>query len=551
MPLEPFTSPLGIKNAKHLLNRATFGADKSQIDTFAALTPEQALNQLLQTKAEPPPPNHPTRGEPINFIANGEPGPRSDVNLAITRWFFTLMLEDGASLREKIVWFMHTLFTSDQQIIARTSAFYCQIALFRKFAGDSNSSLREFTKKVCLDLGMVIFLDTSLNTKDRPQENFGRELIELYTVGRGRNIVPPGIGDYGVFKQTDVEQATLVMTGWNRDESYSNIDPATGLPRAVRKTDRRNTVFHNNDPKTFSEYFGNTTITPDPALLNEDGEPTTASMLQEISDMVDMFYESTETAMHICRKVYRFFCNYNITDEIDNNIIRNLAATFKDSGWQLHAVIADLLKSKHFYDSGNADNSDDNHGALIKPPFELVLGTLRFFGFNRESQFDKPIGNLNFLMRAAREAGINFYSPVEVAGYPPYHQPPDYNRLWINANNLAERYQFIRIFLNNRGQGAENMNFYGLVLDIIAFIESTISNPSDINVLVDELVLYLFPLEISSERRSYFKLVLNDDLPDLNWTMEWNNRNAADSEVTSRLRGLLDAMMQSPEYQVY
>lgn len=548
MPLTPLTTSLGLKNAKHLLRRATFGATKAQIDSFASLTPNAALNQLFQATPDPLPPVDPANGQTWVGPDAVEPTSEEDGILQETfkRWWLGLMLSGGASIKERIVWFMHVYFTTIQSFVENSRSFYYQNALFRQYALDGSGTInfKELTKKICLDNAMLKFLDGRLNTKGKPQENFARELFELYTVGRGRNVVQTAPDDYVVFTQSDIEQATLVLTGYNTDNTFENLDPDTNLPRGIVKSGG---IQHDNNSKTFSQYFANTTISPDPTLLDNNGNPTEESMLKELDDLIEMIYASEETAMNICRRIYRFFCHYNITDDIDTNIISNLAATFRNNGFRIQPVIVDLLRSQHFYDSVNGDVNDDNYGALIKSPLELTLGTFRVFGINQESQFSDFQANMAATINSMDLQGINFFEPFEVAGYAPYHQEPVYNRNWISTNRLANRYDFINSFLDfEMGE-----NQFGVSVDIISFVESNVSNPGDINTLLDELVLYLLPEEITTERKNYFKFILNEGLPDANWTVEWNNRASGGSEVSTQLIKLFNAMMQSPEYQLF
>ena len=534
MALEPMTTKLGVTNAKHLLQRATFGATKAQIDDFATKTPAEALLDLFQTQTEPPVPTS------WNWYGKfeGSFGNRS----LVRAWWMGVMQKSSMNIREKLVWLMHVHFTTQHRAVFDATYLHHQNALFRKFTYDGSIDIRSLTKKLCVDNAMMRFLDSQLNTASSPQENFARELLELYTVGRGRNVVQTDPGDYKVFKQTDIEQATLLLTGFQLNSTYDNIDPDTGLPRGELRNYRR----HNNDNKTFSNYFNNTTITPDATLFDADGNPTEDSIRKEISDLIDMLFQNGETAMHMCRRIYRFFCHYNITDDIDNNIIADLAQTYKSNDFNLQPVIEDLLGSKHFYNSATG-TIDDNYAALIKSPLDLVLHTFRFLGVNTEAQFDDYEDNLDRLRTDMQDFGMEIYEPLDVAGYPAYHQDPIYNRSWISSTLLANRYDFMQDFI-----GSEmTMNRYGVTFDVVQFFETTISDPSNINTLLDELITYLLPAAISAERRGYFRSVLNEDFPDANWTTEWNGRTSSSSNVDAQLRKLLNAMMQSPEYQLF
>ena len=266
-----------------------------------------------------------------------------------------------------------------------------------------------------------------------------------------------------------------------------------------------------------------------------------------------MIFNQDETARHICRKLYRYFVYYDITPEIETDIIEPLANTFRTNNYEFQPVLEQLLASEHFFDTDNAINTDDNRGAIIKSPLDLVMGALRFFPVTMpdsgvdlntafETSYRSLLGNMD-------DQGLSLYDPPEVAGYPAYHQTPEFNRNWISNNGLARRYQFSDVLVNN----GDNQGFQ---LDIVAYVENSqnISDPSNAQTLVQELIDDLFPEIITPERFSYFKDdVLLDNLSDANWAGEWNNYQITgdDTAVRIQLENLVHALMQSPEYQLY
>ncbi|HLT74175.1 MAG TPA: DUF1800 family protein, partial [Ohtaekwangia sp.] len=404
MPLPEFAGTLGLKRAAHLLRRATFGATKVEIDQFAQLTPAQAVAQLFdQPLPEPEPPIDPQTGTEWMYTgvtdANSE---GFDLEQFYLAWHVGQMMSAGIpsnlslaySAKEKLIFFLHTHFTTIKSKVSDTRALFFQNQLFRQFAldrdKDENFNIKELTVKISVDNAMLRLLDGNLNVKGRVNENYARELLELYTIGRGlEGKVPEGLpaGDYYVFTEHDVQMAALVLSGWDIDRDFATFDPDTNLPRGVVRGSATNASAHDNTVKVFSDRFVNQAVTPDPLLLN-GSNPTEESALDEIRQLIDIIYSKEETARNICWKIYRFFVyapheRYqpgNAVAYIDDNIITQMADTLVSNGFKIQPVIENLLRSEHFYDSGNADVVDDNFGGIIKSPLDLVVGTLRSFG---------------------------------------------------------------------------------------------------------------------------------------------------------------------------
>ena len=188
--------------------------------------------------------------------------------------------------------------------------------------------------------------------------------------------------------------------------------------------------------------------------------------------MIDMIFNQEETARFLCRKLYRFFVYYDITPDVETRIIIPLAQTFKSSGYNLRTVISELLSSQHFYDADNAVTNDNNIGALIKSPIDLILGGVRFFNVPfppapGQSLYDD--GYRNGLTKLIFDQGLEFYEPYDVAGYDAYFQVPGYNRNWITPINLANRYLFSQRLIENINRGEA-----GAVIkaDLVAFVDN-------------------------------------------------------------------------------
>src|SRR5882672_2037653 len=509
MPLAPFSGTLGYKRAAHLLHRANAGRTKAQIDSFSGLTAAQAVALLFQEPLPDPalPLDPATNSEWVfSGVTNANSGD-NDLQEFFKGWFIGQMLGTGIdpslvlayTTREKIVFFIHTVLTAIQSKIDNSRSLYFQNQLFRLFAFDKNQAakvnFKELTKKVTVDNAMLRLLDGELNVDGSPNENYARELMELFSIGRGlEGTVPPvtGPGDYYYYREVDVQQGARVFSGWMVDTNFSNLDIDTHLPRGVVSGSATNASAHDNGPKQFSDRFNKTIIQPNATLLN-GSNATEASALDEISQLIEMIYAQPETAKNICRRIYRFFVYHDITTDIDDNIISQMANTFIGNGFKLQPVLEELFQSQHFYDAA-AGVDDDNFGGVIKSPLDLLTGTMRMFGLSMPDpvSFAQPFyDSTGQLIRSLDSMGMNFYEPDDVAGYTAYHQWPIYQRSWISTNYLTERYEFINQLVK------ENQGMTGaMVIDLVGFVKSKFSNAiaSNARDLIIALAQYLLPL---------------------------------------------------------
>jgi uncharacterized protein (DUF1800 family) len=548
--LDPHSGPLGTQLAAHLLRRTTFGPSKQEVDQFASLTAAQALAVLFQPVTAPTPPLDPATS--ANWVSpKPDPIVNSSEDLLRTvysGWTVDLMKNAGTNSTEKLTFFLHTNFTTIASVVDMSAALYYQNQLLRYYAF---GNIKELAKKICYDNAMLVLLDGRLNEAQNPNENFAREFLELFTIGKGPELGP---GDYTNYTETDVKQAARVLSGYQVDTNFSTIDPLTGVATGILKTNTGLAYKHDAGIKTFSSAFQNTVIQPNP-LPAPGGFVTPAVAMDEIDQLVNMIFGQQETAKNICRKLYRFFVYYFIPADVETNVIIPLANTLITNNYELKPVLDQLLQSEHFFDLDNAIQTDDNRGAIIKSPLELVVGTLRFFNVVMPS----PSNLTQFYDVAYRgvldymdDMGMVLYEPLDVAGYDAYHQEPAYNRNWISANYLARRYQFIDLVMKGTNSGGGALGFR---LDPMAWVNNTqnVADPSDSATIVQALVDYLLPEPITQDRFDYFhNVLLLDNLTPFNWYQEWNSYTSSgdDAAVRHQLENLLNGLLQSPEYQL-
>ena len=565
--LNEITGVLGRKRAAHLLRRATFGPTIPEIDQFAALTATQALALLFDDTAEnPPPPIDPLTGstwvDPTGVAGPPKAGSGNSEQDQLFQyfqaWHMDVMRKAPLTLKERITWFMHTHLPASWSQINQSEAIYYQNCLYRHYA---YGSFKELFKKICVDNAMLRYLDGYSNKKNAPNENFAREMLELYSIGKGQQVAE---GDYTNYTEDDIKAATRVLTGWELDETYSYLDADTGLPigkmRSHLAGDNTTELAteHDTGAKTFTEKFGGAVVQPSEIM---EGFATVEAAYGELDAMIEMIFARQETGRFIARKLYRFFVYHFITEEVETDIIEPLAQILMDNEFSIVELLTVLLKSEHFYDEDDAIKDNDNEGALIKSPVDLFTGLCRMFEIqfpDRETETVTFYDDMAFVVSNLVDQGLNFYEPFEVAGYPAYHQIPGYNRNWITTYALAHRYQAAGILMRTQEQSTER----SFQLDIVDWVENSghISDPSDTLELMDVLVNNLFALQLTQERYDYFLYTVFLDYTGTNlayarglWTQEWNLYTGSDDDTVVRnlLERLFSAFIETPEFQLY
>lgn len=532
--LEPYAGPWGPPQVRHLLRRTTFGASPQDVAALSAMTPGDLVDLLLAETPLPDPPlntNANDTGAPVG--GTWIDAPTSDFNASrhnsLRAWWIGLMLNQGASLREKMTLFWHNHFATESAIIRDARFTYRNNALLRSRA---LGNFRALTKDVTLDGAMLRYLNGDTNTAANPNENYARELQELFTIGKGPEIGP---GNYTNYTEQDVQEAAKVLSGW-RESGATFVSYFT----ASR---------HAQGNKQFSSAYGN-------AVVAGQAGPAGAN---EVDDLLDIIFAQPETARFICRKLYRWFVYYVIDPAAEANVIAPLADIFRNGGYEIRPVLAALFGSAHFFDPVNV-------GCVIRNPLDLTVATARTFSVAYPAVALPDTTNLaalynhwRYLSTQATAMQQELLDPPGVAGWPAYHQDPLYHEMWINADTLANRREFTDILAgiagNNPNFPGYRQNGFSQVIDPVAFANLS-SNPADPNVLIDDWAAFLYPIDITPSQKDFLKEALLPGLPDYEWTVEWSEYVADPGDagkaaaITTKLRELLSVMLAMPEYQL-
>ncbi len=521
--LEPYTGPWTKTQAAHLLRRATFGPTIADI----RLSESIGLKQTLQTLfVEYPAPARPVNLDytkdtyvPIGQTWVDQPYNSADAgvlnyrNVSLRAWLYDLILQDGMSIREKLTLFWHNHFaTSD---VVDPIFQYHHLNLLRTFAW---GNFKELVKRMTVDPLMLRFLNGNQNTRTGKNENYARELLELFTIGKGALAGP---GDYTFYTEKDVSEIARALTGW-RDAGYNFTNPA------VKPGSYFTASLHDTGIKTLSPRFGNATISN-----QNDGEYKT---------VVDIIFREAEVSRFICRKLYRWFVYYQISPETERDVIEPMAKILRDSNYEIKPALLALLGSAHFFDRLNM-------GPLIKNPIDFTLGLLRQTQVALPTTQSLKYNVLMTLFRTVALQQMEYLNPPDVAGWKAYYQEPAYYRIWINATTLGERMKFSDRFALD----GHRYNNFLIRLDALGLIKK-LENPEDPISLLEELALLLLPQPLTGEQVKELKEILIPGLPDYEWTIEYNlhlnrpNDTALKNAVEGKLRNLFKAFFSMAEF---
>ena len=344
--------------AEHLLGRAGFSGTPEEIRTLAAMTPAEAVRALVDyndiaNDHLPPfehsgfwdetllqfPPSRPAateramaRGESMGIrvkpeFVNRHMQPISDrffywlraTGLETRRvgyWWAERMLDTHRPLEEKMALFWHGHFATAQNKVRDYRKMLLQIETFERHA---TGNFGELVVAVAQDPGMLYYLDAGVNVKGAANENFAREVMELFTMGVGH------------YTELDVREAARAFTGWN----FVNLDFVVNAEQ------------HDDDPKTFLGRTG-----------NFDGV-----------DVLDIILEQPVTAEYIAAKMYRFF----VREDPSPALQAELGAVLRDNDYELKPLLRTIFLSRDFY-------SEASYGAHIKGPVEHLIAMLKQLG---------------------------------------------------------------------------------------------------------------------------------------------------------------------------
>ncbi len=523
--LEADTSEWTFEKAAHLLRRATIGPTYDEITSSLNDGLHKTLNKLLDDSERifDPPLNFLDENDPetplgetwVNSIKKRDDSKRENSYAA---WRVSLILDkkNPISIRENMVLFWQNHFATEAAVVNDARYVYW---MHQKLRNNFLGNFKRIVKMINVDAMMLVYLSGIYNVKEAPNENYARELLELFTVGKGPI---DGDGSYTYYTEDDIIQASKVLTGWQVEPDFA------GSERQYFNSER-----HDTSTKTFSSKFSNKIIT-------NNGE-------KEHEDLVDLIFENDRVSEYICEKIYRWFVYYVIDEEVKEKIILPLAKIFRDNNYEIKPVLEALFKSSHFYETHSI-------GAKIKSPIDFSLGTIRQLPFSDYQEFN--FRNKYFFWRGKHanisDQGQSIIDSPNVAGWPAFYQAPLYHEYWISSVTLPLRTTQIKSFLSNAGISGfqDGLKTICQPMDFVMKLDK----PQDINLIVDEFCKWLLPVanELSEEIKNDLKNIVLGGNPNI-WEDEFNDyiNDSSDEKregLNKKLRQLLKEICLMPKY---
>lgn len=517
--LEPYTGTWGNEEILHLLKRTTFGPTLAQKQSFEAMTRVEIVDSLLVEEPAPLPPINVS--EEDTSVAVGETWINVNDGFennffrvqSLVAWWMGHIVDQKMTLREKMTLFWSNHFVTEIEIVEEARVMYHYVSLLRE---NALGNFKDLAKNITSNAAMLIYLNGDANEVGAANENFARELFELFSIGKGQQI---GEGDYTHYTEQDVLAAARVLTGWKVDW--------------LTATSYFNTGKHDTGDKQFSSAFDN-------QVIKNNGE-------QEIDDLIEMIFSKKETARFLCRKLYRWFVYYHIDDTVEQNVIEPLATILYDQNYDIKPVLLSLFNSAHFYDV-------ENRGCMIKNPLDFTANLIRQFEieFPPADQFVTQYNTWLFTYYLVRLQEMTLGSPPGVAGWPAYYQEPQFHRIWVNSATLPFKRDLSNFFALTPGYAVDGFQLW---LNPLTIADKT-SVPGDPDVLVQELIDLIFPIDLNQDQKDFLKNVLIPGLPDFEWTVEWNDYKSDPENqekllaVGTKLQALYSTMLTMAEYQL-
>ncbi len=333
-PLRPLPKALWTEDcAAHLLRRAGFGGTPGEVAQLAAAGPDVAVDTLVGFASYAYAPDEP----PLSTLVLSEPDRKALRKMSteerrayqqrrrraeirahrdVRYWWVARLVESPRQLEERMTLFWHGHFTSGAREVRRAEFMYEQNKLLRRHA---LGSFRTLLNEISRDRAMLVYLDNARNNKHRPNENYARELLELFTLGAGH------------YAESDIKAAARAFTGWTFD----------GDEFVLRSR------WHDDGNKRFLGRSG-----------RFDG-----------IDIINIILDQRACSLFLARKLLEHFCQ----PEPSRGLVERLAAQIRRHDYQLRPVLRVLFRSSAFYD-------DTARGSLVKSPVDLIVGTARQLG---------------------------------------------------------------------------------------------------------------------------------------------------------------------------
>ena len=558
--LDPYNVDLSNREKSHLLRRSLVGVSNRHLEDLKGLNFDQIFDLIFSPETLEEPTNnyyYERSNEEWNEIYGRDdvlPG-ETFVNNASTERNENDEYENGDWVRRKSIevhiskniynqqtsihWkmflFLHNLVPTDggQGIDNKGLWNYYKLIFDSCF-----ESYKDFIFNITLNPAMLVYLNLSFSKKETPDENYAREVQELFTVGKR---------PFSMFTEDDVREAARLLVGFQVD--YDSILKQGEVVHQIHFWN------HDTGDKQFSSFYGNKKI---------EGRDTKEGMLEELREFVDMLFYPDQSKLYIVRRLYQFFVNPEISDEIEQKIITPLSEVFKNSNYSLTETLKVLLKSKHFFD-------ESNFYSMIKSPYDYVFGLhkeLDSFNFTIRNYQQEQNGNFSVPDRLTNPETRNYYlvklfdwplinqgmfvgRPPSVSGWPPFYQAPVYDLFWINSITLLDKSSFTERICK---WGLYMEDGYNVVCDKTDYL-LTYQNNEDIDQLLNEMTERLLSRSISEQDKERIISSSFNGANKMHWTelvKDFKNGNDnSKREIQNIFQNIMSQVFALGEYNLF
>ena len=462
----------------HLLKRTTTGASIDEINYFLNQGLEESINQLLTDKELPIPPGTWVDEDLPNWNALSSEQRQEIIQIyhyrmkTFQKWWAQRMIDDSLNITEMMTLFWHNYFASAYSKVFYPQAMFQQNNIFRTYC---MGNFKDLIRQVTFGPAMMIWLDISNSKKEAPNENFARELMELFTLG---------VDNYS---QDDVIAASRAFTGYITNGLDTNYDF-----EAMEGWGPWWTNWHDFDDKTFMGQTG----------------PWTGD------DIINIILDQDNCAIHICKKIYQWFL-YN---EPDMEFIDEMANVLRNNNYELKPALEYLFSSEHFYDT-------NFKGANIQNPVQLYLGSLK-----KLKMHDQPF-DINFFCEIQNHLGMVLFEPPDVNGWIGY-------RTWINSNTLPLRKAMLCALIDHESPFGSFGNYINIPLIANSLVNQN-DNSYHIEQIINNLSLIFFGIPIGQTLRDQLLNIALDGAEPYDWDINLPAYNAQWSRMKNLLQHMI------------
>ncbi len=482
---------LSASDAAHFLRRTGFGAAPKDVATYTGLTRGQAADKIL------------------NFNTAGVFRPRGNDSRKLRDSWLKYMIRSNRQLQEKLVLFWHDHFAAGADKVGnslRTADYNHLLRL------NCKGNLKNFVKAINLDGAIMVYLDTVDNHKDQPNENYARELQELFTLGvRDLNGMPN-------YAQADIVQIARAFSGW--DSSYNKNKPS------FNDYDHDYTMdFPARGAKVIYQTHGGFGPAGKDFTLPAGEGPA------EISQVIDIIFQHTDSdgkntvTRFITHKLLEYFGHAGPSKTIVTDLITT--SSF-DTTFEISPLLRAIFTHDFFYETAVPAPFNGATQKSVKWPIDYVVSTLKALKINlKQTKYDLYINGSFYsnIHNSLENMGQLILEPPSVFGW-------DWETAWLSSATLLSRFEFARNATNAYGNGRTKFHPEKL-------IDLGLSDPGDI---VDAVTTYLgVKDQFSTSDRLALIAYLGAGPIDLH--------NQDTREV--KLNGLFTLVLQAPAFQVH